>query len=155
MSTDTEPQIVELPVATTAVVRGVVPVAELSAFFDRAFPTVGAVLGRQGIVPAGPGFALYHGAPASSADLEVGFVTDRAVEPTDGVEAGTLPGGRAARLVHAGGYDGLGTAWERLRSWIEARGLTPAGDVWEVYVTRPTPSTDPADLRTELYWPLA
>ena len=80
MSTDTEPQIVELPVATTAVVRGVVPVAELSAFFDRAFPTVVPCSAARS--SAGPG-SLYHGARALGRP-EVGFVTDRAVEPTDG-----------------------------------------------------------------------
>jgi effector-binding domain-containing protein len=57
-----------------------------------------------------------------------------------------------ARLVHAGGYDQLGEAWGRLGAWIAGQGLTPGADLWEVYVTGPSPDTDPADLRTELFW---
>jgi effector-binding domain-containing protein len=57
-----------------------------------------------------------------------------------------------ARLVHQGGYDQLGAAWDRLRSWIDGQGLTPGRELWEVYVTEPSPDIDPATLRTELNW---
>jgi len=63
-----------------------------------------------------------------------------------------LPAGRVARLVHQGGYDQLGASWGRLRSWIDAHGVNPGRDLWEVYVTEPSPHIDPAALRTELNW---
>ncbi|GEK03826.1 hypothetical protein TNCT1_61020 [Streptomyces sp. 1-11] len=72
-----------------------------------------------------------------------------------GAVVGSLPGGRVARLTHFGSFDGLGASWERLGSWIQARGLSAGEDRWETYVTQPSPGMDPRDLRTELNWPVA
>ena len=148
----TDPQLIDVDAATTAVIKGVVPLDQLVPFFDRAFSTLASVIAAQGITMTGPAFARYYGPPTDTADLEVGFPTSAAVQPRDGVESGALPGGRVARLVHAGGFDTLGASWERLGGWIAAQGLTAGTDLWEVYVTEPSPDMDPADLRTELNW---
>ena len=150
-----DPEIVTLEPATTAVVRGAVPTAGLADFFDQSFGVIGRVLAAQGVQPTGPAFGLYYGPPTETADLEVGFPTDRPIEPDGSAEAGTLPAGRAARWVYAGGFDGLGEAWQRLGTWIGEQGLTPGEVMWESYLVEPTPDMDPADLRTELVWPLA
>jgi effector-binding domain-containing protein len=139
---------------TTAVVRGRVRMDEIANFFDRSFNTLSSTLSAQGIAPAGPAFGLYHGRPGDKADLEVGFATDRPVTPEGDVVASSLPGGRVAQAVHEGSFDGLGEAWERLFAWIGQEGLTPRADFWEVYVTEPSPTMDPADLRTELNAPV-
>jgi effector-binding domain-containing protein len=115
----------------------------------------GVLSAQGGADITGPAFALYHGQPGETADLEVGFPTAEAVRPDGDVEAGALPAGRVARLVHAGGYDELGASWQRLGAWIVERGHRPGPVMWEVYVTEPSPDMDPADLRTELVWPLA
>lgn len=149
-----DPEIVDVAPATTAVIGAAVAADELVSFFDRSFSRLAGVLSRQGIAIESPAFALYHGPPVETVDLEVGFVTDRPVQPDGDVRAGTLPGGRVARVVHQGGYDGLAVSWERLRSWIDVSGLTPGPELWEVYVTEPSPDMDPAVLRTELNWSL-
>jgi effector-binding domain-containing protein len=151
-SRSTEPQVVDVPTTLTAVIPGVVPMDQIADFSDRSFTALPSIIGEQGASITGPAFARYYGPPSATADLEVGFPTDREVRPQGDVRAGSLPGGRVARLVHHGGYDGLGSAWQRLGEWIAAQGLTPADVLWEVYVTEPTPEMDPADLRTELYW---
>jgi effector-binding domain-containing protein len=150
-----EPELADRPAATTAVMRGVVPMAELAGFFDRSFSRLWPAISGQGVAITGPAFGLYHGPPEETADLEVGFTTDRAVEPDGDVEAGSLPAGRVARLVHHGAYDALGSSWDQLRSWIVEQGFTPGDVLWEVYLTEPTPDMDPAELRTELNWVLA
>jgi effector-binding domain-containing protein len=71
------------------------------------------------------------------------------------VQAGTLPGGRVARVEHHGSFDALGASWERLATWMNREGHTPSDTFWEVYVTEPSPDMDPADLVTELSWLLA
>ena len=154
MTHDTEPEIVEVPEATTAVVRGTVAMSDLASFFDDSFTVLGEVLVKQGVTPAGAAYALYHGIPDDTATLEVGFPTDGAIEPDGSAEAGSLPGGRVARVIHAGSFDGLSEAWQRLGAWIGEQGLTPSDDYWEVYLTEPSPQMDPADLRTELNWPV-
>ena len=140
---------------STVVVRGVVPVAELAALFDRSFAALARAGASGGADGAGPAFARYHGRPGETVDLQVGFPTVGAAAPDGDVEPGALPGGRAARLVHAGGYDGLGVSWGRLEEWIVEQGHRPGPVFWEVYVTEPSPDTDPATLRTELFWSLA
>ena len=121
----------------------------------RRSPACPAVLAGQGVAITGPAFALYHGAPGATADLEAGFPTSGPVETDGDVVASHLPGGRVARLVHEGSFDELGSSWGRLGQWIAAAGLTPGEDMWEVYVTEPSPDMDPADLRTELNWTIA
>lgn len=58
-----EPELVRPAPATTAVVRGVVPMAGLRDFFDASFRELARVMAAQGIAPTGPAFGLYHGAP--------------------------------------------------------------------------------------------
>ena len=148
----TEPTLIHTDEVTTAVVHGVVPMAEIAAFFDSSFSVLAAVLADQGIAPTGPAFARYAGPPGEHADVQVGFPTEERVSSSGEVRAGSLPAARVARTVHAGGFDGLGGAWASLAGWIDAQGLTPGPDLWEVYVTEPNPDMDPADLRTELSW---
>ncbi len=149
-----EPAVVTLEPATTAVIRRVVPMDRLPEFFDGSFGALAAAVSAQGAGVAGPAFALYHGLPTDTVDLEVGFPTQRAVRADGDVVASALPGGRVARAVYAGSFDGLGAAWGRLRSWIDDQGLKAGETFWEVYLTQPTPDMDPADLRTELNWPV-
>jgi DNA gyrase inhibitor GyrI len=145
---------VNLDPVTTAVVRGVVPMAGLRDFFDASFGALARTIEAQRITMLSPAFGLYHGPPGEALDLEVGFVTDQAVRPEGGVVVGSLPGGRVARLTHCGSFDGLGSSWDRLHSWVRERGLSVGEDRWETYVTQPSPDMDPRDLRTELNWPL-
>ena len=155
MSHDATPEIIEVPEVMTAVIKGTVAMSDLADFFDRSFNVLGEVLAKQGVTPTGAAYALYRGIPDDTVTLEVGFPTDRAIEPDGSAEAGSLPGGRVARVVYAGSFDGLGEAWQRLGSWIGDQGLTPADDFWEVYLTEPSPGMNPADLRTELNWPVS
>ena len=145
-------ELVAVPAVTTAVVKGTVAANDLTGFFDSSFGVLGAILAHQPAVITGPAFARYRGPVDETAVLEVGFPTDRAIEPEGSAEASTLPAGRVARMVHAGSFDELGDAWQRLESWISDQGL-PASEVfWEVYLTEPSPDMDPADLRTQLNW---
>jgi effector-binding domain-containing protein len=149
------PELITTSATPTAVVREVVPMSALAPFYDRAFSVLPKTVAGQGVAITGAAFGYYFGMPGETVDLAAGFPTDRPVEPEGGVIAGELPGGRVARVVHTGSYDGLGEAWQALGAWIGEQGLTPGGEFWEVYVTEPSPDMDPADLRTELYWPVS
>lgn len=154
MVNDDGPEVVELFETLTAVVHAVVPMAAIASFFDRSFAELASVLGEQGIDPAGPAFARYAGPPGESADVEVGFPVEVVVTAQGAVRPSSLPAGRCARLVHAGGYDRLWSSWAQLGAWIAAQGLSPGSALWEIYVTEPKPDMDPAELRTELLWAL-
>src|SRR4051812_32944425 len=96
-TSDPRPELVDLPEVTTAVIAAVVAPDELVALFDRSYGSVAAVAAEQGVELRGAAFARYNGPPGDRIDLEVGFATDRPVERSGEVRAGTLPAGRVAR----------------------------------------------------------
>lgn len=151
----TEPDLREVAAEDLAVIHGRVSPTDISTFFDTAFGCLAVALNTQGAHITGPALALYGTGGEHTLEITVGFPVDRRIRPDAEVVADTLPAGRVARLVHHGSFDGLDQSWNRLRSWITARGLTPADTRWEVYVTEPNPQMDPADLRTELNWSIA
>jgi AraC family transcriptional regulator len=71
------------------------------------------------------------------------------------IQSGHLPGGPVAFAVHHGEYDQLGATNAAVERWIEANGYRIGGAPWEWYVTDPGEHPNPADWRTEVYWPLA
>ncbi|OLT43567.1 hypothetical protein BJF86_00685 [Serinicoccus sp. CNJ-927] len=132
-----------------------VPMTDIRAFFDSGFQRLGAALQTAGAPPTGPAFAAYDRQPSDTVDLRIGLPVEGDVLAADGVELTQIPGGRAARLVHAGNYEDLSGSWERLTTWVLDRGERPAGWFYEEYLTEPTPGADPADMRTRLTLPLA
>ena len=56
--------------------------------------------------------------------------------------------------VHAGPYEQLADTNAAIERWIEEQGFVVGGAPWEWYVTDPGEYPNPADWRTEVYWPL-
>jgi AraC family transcriptional regulator len=70
------------------------------------------------------------------------------------MQSGVLAGGDVALGIHTGPYEGLSETYAAIERWIEANGLRGADAPWEQYVTDPGEHPNPADWRTEVYWPL-
>jgi AraC family transcriptional regulator len=70
------------------------------------------------------------------------------------VRVDALPGGPAAFTTHAGPYDKLQDAYAALEEWMGSQGFSPAGAPWESYVTDPAQYPNPADWKTEVFWPV-
>lgn len=109
---------------------------------------------RSGAAFAGQPFTRYL-------DCGPGMITMQAGMPiaapgtTDGdVRAEMLPGGTVATTIHSGAYDKLTEAHAAVQVWIEEQGFKSAGDPWEVYVTDPADYPNPADWKTEIFWPI-
>lgn len=152
MTRELEPRIVTRDAVPTAVIRGRERMDELTTFYDRAFETLGAALGAQGIQPR-EAFGRYGAMQDGVADIEVGFVVDGPVEAGGGVLASELPAGEYATSTHVGPYEGLQGSWEALGDWIQQQGRTSGQTVFEVYVDNP--STTSADVvTTDLFWSL-
>ena len=147
----TEPTLITLTAAPTAVVRHrQVTLATLRPLFDAGYPAIAA----SGVPIVGPAFSFYRGDTSVPFDLELGFpIADPLVQPVKGVvtvEPSQLPSGRAWALTHLGAYGSLHESWGRLDEHARSRGARPSG-MLEVYVTEPTPDTDPTTLRTDLF----
>ena len=146
-----QPTLVALGGGATAVVRSrSVTVATLRPLFDSGFSAIAA----SGAVPTGPAFARYLGDPSGTFDLELGFpVAQAPSEPVRGlvtVEASEYPSGEALALSHLGAYGSLHEDWARLADEAQRQHLDPS-EWLEVYVTEPSPETDPTTLRTDLF----
>lgn len=158
-------RLLRAPAVPTAVVRVTgVPMSELAEVFDSVFGTVLPRAFEAGLVPAGPPVALYTDAvegPDSVVDLEIGFplraplaeqVGTELIEADDRrVVASELPAGDIAVTSHVGPYDDLGRAWGEFMGEIAGTGRASGLPFWESYVTEPSPDTDPATLRTDLF----
>jgi effector-binding domain-containing protein len=159
-----DPRIVDLTPMPTVAVRVQEPFEDLDlgALFDLHLPNVSDRIADLGGTPTGPSYGRYHEFGPDRADVEIGIPVAAPVanlRPLAECEAGEignsgLPGGDAAVTVHHGSYDGLKDTYARLEAWIAAQGMTAGAGPWESYVTDPSEVEDPAQLRTEVVWPL-
>jgi effector-binding domain-containing protein len=148
------PQIIQTTAQPTAIIRFTIPRAEIQRVMGPAIGEVMATVAAQGIGPAGAVFSHHLKMDPAVFDFEVGVPVTAPVTPTGRVEPGQLPATRVAHTVYRGPYEGLGAAWGEFEAWIAAQGYKPAPNLWECYVAGPESSPDPANWRTEFYWPL-
>lgn len=90
-------------------------------------------------------------------DVEFCIPLSAAADGDGRVQAGALPAGRYATLMHTGHYDGLRDATRYLLNWGEEQGLrwqTDPGGEWrarlETYLTDPSQEPDPARWETQV-----
>ena len=67
--------------------------------------------------------------------------------------AGAIGGYIGARLAHAGADVVLFARGAHLRA-MQQQGVRPGGSPWESYITDPAEHPDPANWRTDVYWPI-
>ena len=148
----------QMPALRIACVRHVGPYNRISDAFAR----LGQIAGRAGLY-AHPGammLGIYHDDPESVAPEQLrsdaGITIPEGVPLPEGLAEARIAAGAYAHTTHVGPYDGLGDAWSRLMGeWLPASGRrVGAGEAFEVYPNSQM-NTPTAELRTELYLPLA
>jgi effector-binding domain-containing protein len=139
---------VELARRPTAVVRGLVPEAEITDFLGGVFGEVIGVLSAQGLQPAGMPFGCYVPSP-DGLQVEAGFPTSAPVEAAGRVVPSSLPEGSAVLVRHTGPYSTVPAAYEAARTWLADHGWVATGPPWEEYLDGP----EVAEPRTVVYVP--
>ena len=104
---------------------------------------------------AGPPFARYTAFGPEGITVESGIPLAAPAEGAGEIEAGFLQAGRAACCLHEGDYAELEGSYKALEQWVETNGEQFSGPCWESYLTDPGEHPDPADWRTEIFWPVA
>lgn len=141
------------------VVRRRVKQSAIAATIAEVLPKVFVYAQQNGIALAGLPFTRYVETGPGLVTMEPGMrvaAAGPAQNPADTeVTPDTLSGGPAAMTTHVGPYDTLPDAYAAIQQWIDAEGLKPAGAPWESYVTDPGDFPNPADWKTEVFWPLA
>ncbi|RKG56473.1 AraC family transcriptional regulator [Corallococcus sp. AB011P] len=148
----------ELPALRLATVPHVGAYSRIS----EAFQKLGQLAGAAGLLrhAGGTMLAVYHDEPESTPQDQLRseaavVIPDDAVLP-EVLGERRLPAGRYASTVHVGPYTELGDAWARLMGqWLPDSGhRVGEGVSFEIYRNNPM-QVPPAELRTELYVPLA
>jgi len=129
---------------------------DLGAEAGRAMSELFGHLGRAGAAPAGPPFALYHGAPTEDEQVDVEFCVpvSRPMSGAGRISGRALPGGRVAYTLHCGRYDAVGPVYAAIQRWIQEHGHECTDAPREIYLVGPQQVADPAQLRTEIAWPI-
>ena len=148
-----DPVIVTVSPRKAAVVRIEVPAARLGEAIGLAIGEVTSAIAANSLFPIGGPFTHYLSWDADMVVAEVGFPVTGDIIPRGRVVPGELPGGTLATTFHLGTYDTIGESYGRLEAWIRGRGKQPADTMWEVYLRGPGAEADPAQWRTEIYWP--
>jgi effector-binding domain-containing protein len=160
----TDHQVVELDAQPTVAVRVRKPMAEvdLRELFDTQMPRLFKFAASQGRSPTGAPYARSYTFGPEMIDMEVGIPISEPIPglapPDDQLQAvgsASLPAGPTARVVHHGSYQTLSKAYDVFHDWIHEQGEDDGVGPWEVYVVDPSTVSDPSQLQTELYWPLA
>ncbi|MCD4851590.1 GyrI-like domain-containing protein [Arthrobacter sp. AK01] len=151
---DQQPALIRTSEQPTAVLRERVPMAKLTEFFGRAFGAAMAAVQAQNASPTGPPFAMYHGMPTDSVDVEAGFPVTPNFSAAGEVISGMLPESDALEAVHKGPYDTLEQTYALILERMSAEGLTPSDTMWEFYMSDPEKEPDPAKWQTRVVWPV-
>lgn len=150
--------VAELP-AQPAIVRTIrAKPAALAGEMTRTILALIETATRKQLEVTGPPFARYvtRGDGDQPFVVEVGLPLARAAKGDlgEGTRALTLPGGPAATLVFKGRHEDLPRAHAALDRWLAAHKRRAAGARWEVYLTNPISTPDPAAQRTQIVQPL-
>jgi effector-binding domain-containing protein len=157
-----QPEIKAFDGAQSIAIRSIVPMSELDvgALFGDYATRLVTYLEQHDIEPAGAPYARYREFGPERADVEIGLPVVAELDDLDDLEAddvigvSELPAGRTARSLHIGPYDRLGETYQLLEKFMAAEGLEPDGAPWESYLLMPHAVDDPAELRTEVCWPV-
>lgn len=136
-------------------VRARVARAGIPAAIGEGLGKAFAYVQQCGLTPAGPPLARYPELGAEMLTIESGVAVGTPVPGQGDVQAGQLQGGPALVALHAGAYDTLHQTYAAMEQWAAANGVAFAGAPWELYLNDPGALPNPADWRTEVYWPLA
>lgn len=143
-----------VPAFYLAAVKFTATIPEIGQHIGPAFGAVMQYLERTGVQTLGGAVALYE--PASGAQafhVTAGFTIPSPIEGDGHVVHVEVSASEAAFTTHVGPYEELPRAYEAIQEWLKQNGREAAdAPVWEEYHSGP--ETPPAEIRTDIYWPL-
>ena len=148
------PQILHTTAQPCARLHITVPRDEIQDVMMPGLQSVHEALAAQGLAPAGPWFTHHLRMDDAVFDFEICVPVSGSFQTSGKIQAGEWPSMKIARTIYSGPYEGLSDAWSEFLDWIESQELSPAGDLWERYLSGPESGPDPSGWKTELSKPL-
>ena len=144
----------QFPGQAILLIRRTIARAELQPMLSECFGKLFGYGAKGGLPIAGGPVARYLAVGSGPWTVEAAMPLAKAVTADGEMESGTLPAGPVAVGIHAGLYDQLPETYAAIEKWMAENGARAGGAPWESYVTDPGTFPNPADWRTEVYWPL-
>lgn len=125
-----------------------------ATLFGNSYGAITKFLGGQDKV-TGPPFSIAHNYDPNSPDmdLEIALPVAAQTKTTEGITCAMIPGGKAAKYVYHGPYEGTGPAWGALMEAVN-KSHKPRWSGYEVYVNDPATVKSPSELETWLIIPI-
>lgn len=136
-------------------IRRKIPRADLQGMLSECFGKLFGYGHKAGLPIAGWPVARYLSVGPGLWTVEAAMPLATAAQGEGEMEPGMLPAGPVVLGIHGGPFEQLPETYAAIEKWMEANGVRPGGAPWEWYVTDPAQHPDPADWKTEVYWPLA
>lgn len=149
------PVVVELAAQPFAYVSLHASIADIPKAMAGGFDTLSSGFARAGATMAGNPLTHYTDYDGGSASFDLGFPAreeEVAALRAAGLSIGRTPAGRNMTATHIGPYDTLSRTYNLIMEAMEREGLAGTRDMWEIYFS--PPGTPPAQLRTDVVWPL-
>ena len=138
-------------------VRSKASLKEIGASMENAISDTVAKLRQNGVAADGLKMAAYHDMDMSARvlDYTAGVIVEDESATAEGLSRCHFPSSKALSVRHIGCYTNLGNAWSTGIQHTRYRKLKQNRKVatYEIYRNNPG-DTDPADLITDLYFPL-
>jgi effector-binding domain-containing protein len=146
-------ELLDLSAQPTLAIRTRTAVQNLPQVLGPAYGAIMQYAGSLGAQPIGAPFVAYRNMDMADLDIEIGFSFEQELAGHGNIQAGEIPGGKAAACMHVGPYDQVGGAYEALQKWIGANSYLPTGVAYEFYLNDPQ-TTPPSELQTQVLFPL-
>lgn len=135
-------------------IRKEVDPSKLQAYFTESFPQIFGLAMQKSLDIAGNPMARYIKTGQGLWIVDAIIPLNEAGDGEGEIEAGYLHAGAVATATHSGPYEQLPETYSAIDAWVRDKGYTPLGENWEWYITDPGEHPDPADWKTEVFWPL-
>lgn len=145
---------IDLQTRPVLLIQRRVPHAQLQPLFAECFPKLYGYCMQHGCEMAGNPIARYVEYTPGMTTVDCIIPLQSAAEGDGEIEAGTLQAGPAAFATHSGPYDTLNETYSAVEAWLTEHNLETSGPNWEWYVTDPSEEPDPAQWKTEVYFPV-
>jgi DNA-binding transcriptional MerR regulator len=157
---DAVPVVIEhrrAPATPAAAVTDVIDVSDANAWYQGALGELHALLAAQKITPSGPGGAIYANDLFSHerGEATVFLPCDGPVRATGRVTPLVVPEVELAITVHLGPHSGeIDRAYGSLATYVTDHALAVEGPIREYYHVGPHETSEEAQWRTEIGWPI-
>lgn len=146
-----EVQLVEIPSMNVLYMRQMLSSDDYASGYGTFFSRLFEKIATEKLTLQGMPMTIYHSLEYNPSGNDTEFAI-----PVEEIIKGTraLPASLCAKSVLKGSYSELTSVYARLREWVENAGYELVQSPYEVYLTDPNQATDPADMVTEVYFPV-